>query len=105
LVARDESARLKRLLADLTLDNEMVKELAQGSFWVRSRPRDAVRRLQEQFGIAERTACRAVGHHHATQRRPPPPVLAPEEQSAKDEKCCHRHALGAWMLFALDGSA
>ncbi len=29
---RDENARLKRLVADLTLDNEMLKEVARGNF-------------------------------------------------------------------------
>jgi putative transposase len=29
---RDENGRLKRVVADLTLDNQMLKEVARGSF-------------------------------------------------------------------------
>lgn len=29
---RDENGRLKRLVADLTLDNQMLKEVARGNF-------------------------------------------------------------------------
>lgn len=30
-----ENGRLKRLVADLTLDNAMLKEVARGNFWAR----------------------------------------------------------------------
>ena len=29
---KDENSRLKRLVADLTLDNQMLKEVARGNF-------------------------------------------------------------------------
>ncbi len=29
---RDENGRLKRVVADLTLDNQMLKEVARGNF-------------------------------------------------------------------------
>ncbi|HVC23093.1 MAG TPA: IS3 family transposase [Candidatus Dormibacteraeota bacterium] len=77
---KDENGRLKRVVADLTLDNAMLREAAPGKLLSPARRRDAVRRVRERFGVSERRACRALGQHRTTQRRPPRPVLAPEEQ-------------------------
>ncbi|MGH7876751.1 MAG: IS3 family transposase [Candidatus Dormibacteraceae bacterium] len=77
---RDENGRLKRMVADLSLDVEMLKEVGEGKILGPARRRDAVSHLRERFGVSERRACRAVGQHRATQRRRPRPVLAPEEQ-------------------------
>ena len=38
----------------------------------------AVQRLQERFGVSERTPCRVVGQHRSTQRRPKAPPSANE---------------------------
>ncbi|MGD0834701.1 MAG: IS3 family transposase [Candidatus Dormibacteria bacterium] len=77
---KDENVRLKRVVADLTLDNAMLKEVARGKLLSPARRRDAVRHVRERFGVSERRACRALGQHRATQRREPRPVVGPEEQ-------------------------
>ncbi|HUZ89998.1 MAG TPA: IS3 family transposase [Candidatus Acidoferrales bacterium] len=77
---RDENGRLKRMVADLSLDNEMLKEVGAGKILSPARRREAVRHLQGRFEVSERRACRAIGQHRTTQRRSPRPVLAPEHQ-------------------------
>jgi putative transposase len=75
---RDENRRLKHLVADLTLDNQILKEVAPGKILSPGRRRDAVHHVCERLGVSERRACRAIGQSRTTQRRPPRPVLAPE---------------------------
>jgi hypothetical protein len=74
---RDENGRLKRVVADLTLDNQMLKEVAR-KLLSPSRRRDAVVHLREVFGVSERRACRVTGQQRTTQRHARR-VLAPEE--------------------------
>ena len=51
-----ENGRLRRAVADLTLDNQILKEAARGN----SRG--------ERYGISERRACRALEQPRSTQR-------------------------------------
>ncbi|WP_420451790.1 IS3 family transposase [Ilumatobacter sp.] len=69
-----ENARLKKLLAEAELDKEMLKHLGRGKMVTPNRRRDAVRELEDRFGVSQRRACRIVGQHRSTQRLDPPPV-------------------------------
>src|SRR5581483_9951296 len=66
-----ENARLKRLVADLALDKQMLQEVAQKKVVTAAQRRQAVRFLQERFGASERRACRVLGQQRSTQRQPP----------------------------------
>jgi putative transposase len=54
-----ENARLKRLLAEKELDNDMLREGGSGKLVGPERRRRAVRHLQGRFRVSERRACRA----------------------------------------------
>ena len=58
-----ENARLKKLVADLALDNAILKELLSPA-----RRRQAVNRLVSTFAVSERRACRLTGQSRSTQR-------------------------------------
>ena len=63
-----ENARLKRLVADLSLDNSILKEVAAGELLSPARRREAVCHAQATLLVSERRACRVVGQWRATQR-------------------------------------
>ena len=58
-----ENARLKRLVADLSLDKAILKETVKGNFQTR-----IVQAAQEAFQLSERRVCRALGQPRSTQR-------------------------------------
>ena len=68
-----ENARLKRLVAELALDKQMLQEAVQKKVLTPDARRRAVRHLREAFGVSERRACRGLGQHRSTQRRRPRP--------------------------------
>ena len=53
---RDENHRLKRMVADLSLDIQMLKEVARGKLLSPTCRREAVVHLREKFAVSERTA-------------------------------------------------
>ncbi|MBX3040930.1 MAG: IS3 family transposase [Bdellovibrionaceae bacterium] len=64
----NENLKLKKLVADLALDNSILKEVKQGKLLSPSRRREAVEFTIERFGISERRACRLLGQNRRTQR-------------------------------------
>ena len=64
-----ENGRLKRAVADLTLDKLIVEEAAQGKLLSPERRRRCVVRVRQQLGASERRACRVLGQPRTTQRR------------------------------------
>ena len=67
-----ENTRLKRLVAELSLEKQVLRDVAQGNFKVSpERRRCAVERAWEQHGLSERHACRLLGQWRGTQRYEP----------------------------------
>ncbi|MEW6267284.1 MAG: IS3 family transposase [Thermodesulfobacteriota bacterium] len=66
-----ENTRLKKLVADLMLDKEMLKELAGGKLLSPARRRKAVEHLEKGHAASERLACQVTGQHRSTQRYQP----------------------------------
>lgn len=60
-----QNAHLKRLVADLELEKQILKDVAAGS---PERRRQAVQRIRAKYGLSERRACRTVGQPRGTQR-------------------------------------
>ena len=64
-----ENGRLKRAVADLTLDKLILEEAARGNILSPERRRRCVVRVRQQLGASERRACRVLGQSRTTQRR------------------------------------
>ena len=64
-----ENQRLKRAVADLTVDNMILKEASKGNFLSPERRRRCVVRVQQRLGVSERRACEVLGQARSTQRR------------------------------------
>ncbi|MGR3295979.1 MAG: IS3 family transposase [Candidatus Bathyanammoxibius sp.] len=64
-----ENTRLKKLVADISLDNAILKEAAPGKLLSPSRRRQVVTRVREQIKVSERRACRVLEQARNTQRR------------------------------------
>ncbi|MAE56803.1 MAG: IS3 family transposase [Euryarchaeota archaeon] len=65
-----ENARLKRTIADLALDKQILKEAGRGKLLSPSRRRKCVERVQKVLpGVSERRACRVINQPRPTQRR------------------------------------
>jgi putative transposase len=54
---RDENARLKKLVADLSLDKDMLQSVIRKNSLNSSARRAKVRRLLEEFAASERHVC------------------------------------------------
>jgi hypothetical protein len=52
----DENRRLKTLVADLTLDNQMLKAVVSRKWWTPMARRQVVGSLQDGFGVSQRRA-------------------------------------------------
>ncbi|MFH1625714.1 MAG: IS3 family transposase [Pseudomonadota bacterium] len=63
-----ENARLKKLVANLSLDNAILKEAAGGKLLSPSKRRKIVIQVQEKLGISQRRACTVLGQVRKTQR-------------------------------------
>lgn len=86
----EENRRLKAMVADLSLDNQMLKAV-NGKNMVRpAAKREAVAWLREEFGVSERRACRVVGEQRSTQRYRPTERARPELKAAIRE-VAHAH--------------
>ena len=68
-----ENSRLKRAVADLTLDNQILRGVG-GKLLSPSRRRQCVDHAKEIFGVSLRRACRVLGHPRSTQRYEPSPL-------------------------------
>ncbi|MBI4480854.1 MAG: IS3 family transposase, partial [Acidobacteria bacterium] len=66
-----ENARLKRLVAELSLEKQVLRDVAPGKLLSPERRRCAVGHAREQYGISERHACRLLGQWRGTQRYEP----------------------------------
>jgi len=66
-----ENGRLKKLVADLSLDVQMLKEIRAGKLLSPSRKRAAVTHLEAEFEVSERYACEVVEQPRSTQRYEP----------------------------------
>ena len=65
----DENGKLKRIVADLTLDNTVLKDLLSTKLLTPALKRAAASHAQQHHGLSERRACRLTGLARSTQRR------------------------------------
>ena len=65
-----ENARLRKAIADLTLDKLILQE-ASGKLLSPARRRACVEHIMRTMTVSERRACRALGQHRSTQRKVP----------------------------------
>ena len=63
-----ENGKLKRLVANLSLDKQVLEDLARGKFLSPERRRRAVNHARKEHGIRERHTCRLVNQPRGTQR-------------------------------------
>src|SRR4051794_5354782 len=66
-----ENTRLRRAIADLTLDKLSLQEAARGKLLSPARRRVCIEHVCRELGVAERRACAALGQHRSTQRKVP----------------------------------
>ncbi|MFC7738914.1 IS3 family transposase [Roseomonas sp. GCM10028921] len=64
-----ENARLKRPVAELTLDKQILREAGRGKIRGPERRRACVRHVRAALCVSERRACRALGQLRSTPRR------------------------------------
>jgi putative transposase len=63
-----ENGRLKRLVAELSLEKQVLPRRGAGKLISPERRRCAVKHAQEAYGLSERHACRLLGQGRGTQR-------------------------------------
>ncbi|MDP2661258.1 MAG: IS3 family transposase, partial [Dehalococcoidia bacterium] len=66
-----ENGRLKRLVAELSLEKQVLKDVAGGKLLSPKRRRCAVERAERDYGMSERHSCRLLGQGRGTQRYSP----------------------------------
>ncbi|HEV7327125.1 MAG TPA: IS3 family transposase [Bosea sp. (in: a-proteobacteria)] len=66
-----ENARLRRAVADLTLDKLILKEAAFGKLLSPARRRACIDHVRLALKVSERRVCRVLGQHRSTQRQIP----------------------------------
>ena len=66
-----ENTRRKRLVAELSLEKQVLRDVATGKLLSPERRRCAVERAWEQHGLSERHGCRLLGRWRGTQRYEP----------------------------------
>ncbi|HEU0149969.1 MAG TPA: IS3 family transposase [Bradyrhizobium sp.] len=66
-----ENTRLRRAIADLTLDKLILQEAAPGKLLSPARRRACIEHVRRELGVSERRACAALGQHRSTQRKVP----------------------------------
>ncbi|NIS62768.1 MAG: IS3 family transposase, partial [Proteobacteria bacterium] len=64
-----ENSRLKKLVADLSLDNAILKEASPGKLLSPSKRRKMVLHVSQKFMVSERRACKVLEQARTTQRR------------------------------------
>jgi len=65
-----ENAELKKMVADLSLHNRLLKELNAKKMVSLADRRQAAEHLESMLGVSERRACRVVEIARSTKRRP-----------------------------------
>jgi putative transposase len=65
---RAQSAKLKKLVADLSLEMVMLQDLASRKVVGASQRRSAARHLQQHYSVSERRGCDFTGSHRGTHR-------------------------------------
>ncbi|MGA8766687.1 MAG: IS3 family transposase [Candidatus Acidiferrales bacterium] len=63
-----ENAKLKRLVAELSLEKQILKDVAFGKLLSPERRRCAVEHARKEYEVSERHACRLLGQWRRTQR-------------------------------------
>ncbi|MFZ0816322.1 MAG: IS3 family transposase [Candidatus Sulfotelmatobacter sp.] len=63
-----ENGKLKRLVAELALDKQILKDIAGGKLLSPERRRCAVEHARQEYEVSERRACRVVRQWRGTQR-------------------------------------
>ncbi|MFY9294423.1 MAG: IS3 family transposase [Methylorubrum rhodinum] len=66
-----ENQRLRKAIADLTLDKLILQEAAPGKLLSPARRRACVEHIMQTMKVSERRTCRALGQHRSTQRKVP----------------------------------
>jgi len=66
-----ENSRLKKIVADLSLDNEMLKDIASKKLLSPVKRQMTVDYLREEYEVSERRACRALDVNRNTYRYEP----------------------------------
>ena len=65
------NSRLKRVVAERSLEKQILREVAPGKLLSANRRRQAVTTAQQRHGLSERQACRLFGQWRGTQRHRP----------------------------------
>jgi len=63
-----ENTRLKKIVADLSLDNSILKEAVRGKLLSPAKKSRGVQHVCERQGISQRRACQALHQPRSTQR-------------------------------------
>ncbi|WP_107351982.1 IS3 family transposase [Methylobacterium sp. Leaf361] len=66
-----ENQRLRKAIADLTLDKLILQEAAPGKLISPARRRACIEHVRTVLKVSERRACKALGQHRSTQRKAP----------------------------------
>ncbi|HTV65418.1 MAG TPA: IS3 family transposase [Bryocella sp.] len=66
-----ENAKLRRVVAELSLEKQVLKDIAGGKLLSPERRRGAVQLARAKYQLSERWACRLLGQHRGTQRYTP----------------------------------
>ncbi|WP_131113105.1 IS3 family transposase [Lichenihabitans psoromatis] len=66
-----ENMRLRKAIADLTLDKLILKEAAFGKLLSPARRRVCIEHVRQHLPVSERRVCAALGQHRSTQRKAP----------------------------------
>ncbi|MGC5780216.1 IS3 family transposase [Methylobacterium sp. NFXW15] len=66
-----ENQRLRKAIADLTLDKLILQEAAPGKLTSPARRRACIEHVRTVLKVSERRACKALGQHRSTQRKAP----------------------------------
>ncbi|MEQ9454677.1 MAG: IS3 family transposase [Phycisphaeraceae bacterium] len=90
-----ENARLKKLVAELSLDKQILEEVAKGKLLSPRKTRQAVTAVRRRLGVSERRACRVLKQPRSTQR------YAPSERD--DEKPLTRRIINLAAAFGRYG--
>ena len=64
-----ENSRLRKAIADLTLDKLILQEASRGKLLSPARRRVCIDHVRDVLNISERRACSALGQHRSTQRK------------------------------------
>lgn len=66
-----ENQRLRKAIADLTLDKMILQDASRILHLSPPRPRACVVHIIDVLHVSERRVCRAIGQHRSTQRKNP----------------------------------